>query len=117
MASDVIRRSNKWIKHISDGAFGANIPFPSGDWEELCVDIIMSGTNHYPIYIIRDGIGNDSTRRYWAGDVFVNAQGVTGVVFQLITYYSIHLSLNYGKRIETNTDVDPSTIVIKTYYR
>ena len=66
MADGVIRSSNKWIKHISDGAFGANIPFPSGDWEELCVDIITDGTNHYPIYIMRDGIGNESVRRYWA---------------------------------------------------
>lgn len=117
MANGVIKKSNKWVKHISDGAFGANIPFPSGDWEELCVDIIKDVTNHYPIHIMRDEIGSEPTRRYWAGDLFVNAQGLYGVVFQLTTYYNVHLAVNYGKIIATNTDVDPSTIVIKTYYR
>lgn len=117
MADGVIKKPDKWIKYISDGAFGANIPLPSGNWEELCVDIVKDGTNHYPIHIMHDGIGSDSVRRYWAGDLFVNAQGLYGVVFQLTTFYNVHLVLNYGKYIATNTDVDPSTIVIKTYYR
>lgn len=117
MANGTIKRSDKWVKDITDGAYNTDIPFPSWGWDECYIDIIVSGSNHYPIHIMRDTLGNDRYRRYWAGDIFVDSQGLYGAAFQIMSYYSSSFKLSYAKNLKTNTDINPSDIVIKTYYK